>query len=382
MPTLVLFLAKLGLVSARFLIKNMKYAILIMFIVGAVLSPGTDPVGQIAMAGPMFLLYLLSILLAWLFGKKRAPARGVIAGEVARLLEQLSRLRLRSDARPRSRGCACIGARAMPALVAFVTSGAAAGARAAALAALEGSDDARAVAVAREALAGPTPPWRWPPSACCAAGSAQEQGTEALEALTVAALDRERDSAVRLAALDALSDLPAAPGRADPRDERPGARRTAARRRQRGAGVAGRARAPTASLATVHERAVGRTRGRAARPPRHAARTGGVSAAPPTSSWRGAGSRLALYDLRDTFGTATAPLPLDFLTAVTWWATRPASSRWRGPGQPREAEPWWRARLVEAAADIIASAGLTGRHASVKRLATKWPEFHAATRLR
>jgi len=73
MPTLVLFLAKLGLVSARFLIKNMKYAILIMFIVGAVLSPGTDPVGQIAMAGPMFLLYLFSILLAWLFGKKRLP---------------------------------------------------------------------------------------------------------------------------------------------------------------------------------------------------------------------------------------------------------------------------------------------------------------------
>ena len=73
MPTLVLFLAKLGLVSARFLIKNMKYAILIMFIVGAVLSPGTDPVGQIAMAGPMFLLYLLSILLAWAFGKKRQP---------------------------------------------------------------------------------------------------------------------------------------------------------------------------------------------------------------------------------------------------------------------------------------------------------------------
>lgn len=76
MPTLVLFLAKLGLVTARFLIKNMKYAILIMFIVGAVLSPGTDPVGQIAMAGPMFLLYLFSILLAWLFGKKRAPREG------------------------------------------------------------------------------------------------------------------------------------------------------------------------------------------------------------------------------------------------------------------------------------------------------------------
>ena len=74
MPTLVLFLARMGLVTARFLIRNMKYAILIMFIVGAVLSPGTDPVGQIMMAGPMFILYLISILLAWAFGKKKRTA--------------------------------------------------------------------------------------------------------------------------------------------------------------------------------------------------------------------------------------------------------------------------------------------------------------------
>ncbi len=71
MPTLVLFLARMGMITARFLIRNMKYAILIMFIVGAVLSPGTDPVGQILMAGPMFALYLLSIGLAWMFGKKK-----------------------------------------------------------------------------------------------------------------------------------------------------------------------------------------------------------------------------------------------------------------------------------------------------------------------
>jgi sec-independent protein translocase protein TatC len=73
MPTLVLFLAKMGVITARFLIRNMKYAILIMFIVGAVLSPGTDPVGQVLMAGPMFLLYLISIGLAWAFGKKKEP---------------------------------------------------------------------------------------------------------------------------------------------------------------------------------------------------------------------------------------------------------------------------------------------------------------------
>jgi sec-independent protein translocase protein TatC len=73
MPTLVLFLARLGIITARFLIRNMKYAILIMFIIGAVLSPGTDPVGQALMAGPMFILYLISIGLAWIFGKKKEP---------------------------------------------------------------------------------------------------------------------------------------------------------------------------------------------------------------------------------------------------------------------------------------------------------------------
>jgi sec-independent protein translocase protein TatC len=71
MPTLVLFLARLGIITAKFLLRNMKYAILIMFIVGAVLSPGTDPVGQVLMAGPMFILYVISIGLAWAFGKKK-----------------------------------------------------------------------------------------------------------------------------------------------------------------------------------------------------------------------------------------------------------------------------------------------------------------------
>jgi sec-independent protein translocase protein TatC len=73
MPTIVLFLARMGVVTARFLIKNFKYAFLITFILGAVLSPGTDPVGQVMMAAPMCLLYVISIGLAWLFGKKKTP---------------------------------------------------------------------------------------------------------------------------------------------------------------------------------------------------------------------------------------------------------------------------------------------------------------------
>jgi sec-independent protein translocase protein TatC len=63
----------MGLITARFLWKNFKYAILIIFIAAAILTPDASPVTQTAMAAPMILLYLLSILLAWLFGKKREP---------------------------------------------------------------------------------------------------------------------------------------------------------------------------------------------------------------------------------------------------------------------------------------------------------------------
>jgi sec-independent protein translocase protein TatC len=71
MPTVVLFLARMGVVTARFLIRKMKYAVLIIFIAAAVLTPDGSPITQVAMAGPMFVLYLVSIALAWMFGKKK-----------------------------------------------------------------------------------------------------------------------------------------------------------------------------------------------------------------------------------------------------------------------------------------------------------------------
>jgi sec-independent protein translocase protein TatC len=71
MPTLVLFLARMGVVSARFLIRNFKYAVLIMVVASAVITPDGGGVSLVAMTGPMILLYGLSIALAWLFGKKR-----------------------------------------------------------------------------------------------------------------------------------------------------------------------------------------------------------------------------------------------------------------------------------------------------------------------
>jgi sec-independent protein translocase protein TatC len=71
MPTLVFFLARMGMVTAGFLIRHTKYAVLIIFILGAVLSPGTDVVSQALMAGPMIVLYGLSIGIAWLFAKRK-----------------------------------------------------------------------------------------------------------------------------------------------------------------------------------------------------------------------------------------------------------------------------------------------------------------------
>ena len=69
MPVLVLALSRMGVISARFLVRNTKYAVLIIFILGAVLSPGGDIPSQVMMAGPMLVLYALSIGIAWLFGR-------------------------------------------------------------------------------------------------------------------------------------------------------------------------------------------------------------------------------------------------------------------------------------------------------------------------
>jgi sec-independent protein translocase protein TatC len=65
-PTVVLFLAKMRLVTARFLWRHLKYAVLISFIVAAVLTPSADPWNQTVFALPMMALYVISIGIAWL----------------------------------------------------------------------------------------------------------------------------------------------------------------------------------------------------------------------------------------------------------------------------------------------------------------------------
>ncbi len=69
-PTVVFLLARIGLVTPGFLWRNLKYAVLSIFIVAAVVTP-PDVVTQTLLAFPMIGLYLLSIGIAWAFGRDR-----------------------------------------------------------------------------------------------------------------------------------------------------------------------------------------------------------------------------------------------------------------------------------------------------------------------
>lgn len=69
-PTVAFFLAKMRLVTAGFLWRHIKYAILGIFIVAAVLTPTADPWNQLVFAAPMLGLYVISILIVWLVQPK------------------------------------------------------------------------------------------------------------------------------------------------------------------------------------------------------------------------------------------------------------------------------------------------------------------------
>jgi len=71
LPVLVFLLSRLGIVTARMLIRYFKWAIVLIFILAAVITPTPDMVTQSLFAGPMILLYLLSIGIARLAAPRR-----------------------------------------------------------------------------------------------------------------------------------------------------------------------------------------------------------------------------------------------------------------------------------------------------------------------
>jgi len=75
MPILVFFLALFGIVSAGWMWRNLRYSILVIFIIAAVLTPTTDILNMCIFAAPMVALYLLSIGIAYVVHPKQRKAR-------------------------------------------------------------------------------------------------------------------------------------------------------------------------------------------------------------------------------------------------------------------------------------------------------------------
>ena len=72
-PILILFLTRLGLVTPKFLLKKFKWAVLLAFIISAVITPSGDPVNQTIVAVPIIVLYAIGVGISFLFKKREEP---------------------------------------------------------------------------------------------------------------------------------------------------------------------------------------------------------------------------------------------------------------------------------------------------------------------
>ena len=71
MPAITYVLARIGLVTARFMLKIWKTALIVILIAAAVLSPTNDIPNMLLFAAPMIALYIVSIFVAWIFSRPR-----------------------------------------------------------------------------------------------------------------------------------------------------------------------------------------------------------------------------------------------------------------------------------------------------------------------
>ncbi|MGQ9618566.1 MAG: twin-arginine translocase subunit TatC [Candidatus Aminicenantia bacterium] len=69
-PTVTFLLSRLGIITPKFLIKNLGIAVLVIFIIAAIITPTGDIITQTIMAIPMLVLYLISILVAFIFQRR------------------------------------------------------------------------------------------------------------------------------------------------------------------------------------------------------------------------------------------------------------------------------------------------------------------------
>ncbi len=79
LPILIFFLALFGIVDAKFLIRHIRYAILAIFLVAAIICPLPDPVSMCLFATPMLVLYMLGVGVAYLVHPSRRKSKGQTA---------------------------------------------------------------------------------------------------------------------------------------------------------------------------------------------------------------------------------------------------------------------------------------------------------------
>jgi hypothetical protein len=91
----------------------------------------------------------------------------------------------------------------------------------------------------------------------------------------------------------------------------------------------------------------------------------------------GRGSRIALYDLRETLEAAGDPLPVEFLTALTEVGDATcleAIAAAYTKARSTRGDDWWRSHLADAFRAIVKREKITKRHAVMKKIEKRWPQ--------
>jgi HEAT repeat protein len=300
-----------------------------------------------------------------------------------------------------------IGTRAVDRLIALAQSSSSAAARAAAFRTLDAIGDPRALDAALAVLRGATDPIVAVAATSVARSYLRGSRSAAVvDALTGAALDRARAETVRIAAVRTLLELdretiapllaslaadpnPAIVELASPRDRRtpPPRRPDPIARITRAAEEAlpddpAALREAIAAAADVAPlplllRIIERVRDREAVEPPERRMTWATARAAAHLALADRGSRLALYDLRESLDRADAPMPVECLTALARIGDASclepiaaAYTRLARAGRPQR--DWWRVHLTDAFRAIVTREQLSRRHAVVRRLDRKW----------
>jgi HEAT repeat protein len=267
-----------------------------------------------------------------------------------------------------------LGARALPRLATFIASPDTGRARGFALSALDGVDDPRVIDIALKALAADDTETVIAALGVLRSWVAQETGTRLLETITAIALDRSRDARIRVAAIDALADLPEHLVR--PIREQAPPPEAGGPPLDNPVAALGwvEAHGANATLATLHE-AIKKFRDSEGRTDTSRGREEWLKArALAHRMLADRGSRLALYDARETFSAAQAALPPEFLDAIgrvgDASCLEPLARAWSASRDAR-----WRDQLSGAARQILVRSKLGSRNAVVKGIRANWAGF-------